>query len=107
MPESRDPRIRALRLRSRLLFGNSHRLEVGAYIARHKVVTIREIAAALGVADSLVRPNLKRLEEAGLLEAIPRSDRNQYFERADDDYFAVCRREVRRGRRQQPASVSS
>lgn len=93
MPKAPDARTR-LRDRSGLLYGNRYRLEVGAYIAENKVVTVREIAAHLGVADSLVRPNLTRLKDAGLVQAIPKSDRHQYFERREDPYFEVCRREV-------------
>jgi hypothetical protein len=80
-----------LRMHSKLLFGSSYRLQVSAHIARHeRVVSVREVARELGVADSIVRSEFLRLAEAGLLLALPRTGPSQYYERLDSPFWEFC-----------------
>jgi hypothetical protein len=83
-----------IRYFSKVLLGNSYRLEVSALIARSKdgVVYVRQIAHELGVADSVVQPIMKQLAEAGLLSPMPRVRGHQMQEylRRDSIYWYMC-----------------
>ncbi len=85
-----------LETRSKLLFGNRHRLRIGECVARRNLVTAREIAAELRLADSVVRAELLRLVEAGLLTALPSVQKERYYELTADPFWAYCREEVAR-----------
>ncbi len=85
-----------LRERSKLLFGNRYRLEIGEMIARSSVVTAREIARDLGLADSVVRAELLRLSAAGLLVPSPMPTRERYYERVADPFWDYCAAELMR-----------
>jgi hypothetical protein len=98
-----DP-VEARRARSAALFNNSHVAEVVLQIAaltRHdagEFVTTRKIAARTGLADSLVRPVVLRLEAAELLDRLPRlggSRSEQFFTRATSNQWTklvqLCR----------------
>ena len=54
------------------IFHNRHLLDVALWIEAHEgeLVTVRKIAAALGLADGTVRPVVARLEAMGLVESI-------------------------------------
>jgi hypothetical protein len=82
--------------RSKLLFGNRHRLRIGDCVAQRTLLTAREVAAELRLADSVVRAELLRLVEAGLLIALPSVQKERFFERAADPFWAYCREEVTR-----------
>ncbi|HEX9776119.1 MAG TPA: hypothetical protein VGB83_11150 [Actinomycetota bacterium] len=84
-----------LRTRSKLLFGNKLRAEIGALIAVAEpgVIYARELAQCLHVADSQVQPELKRLTQAGLLVQMPKpaGQSIQYYERMPHPYWEACR----------------
>ncbi|MDQ1465650.1 MAG: hypothetical protein QOH10_65 [Actinomycetota bacterium] len=82
--------------RSKLLFGNRHRLRIGDCVAQRTLVTAREIAAHLRLADSVVRAELLRLADAGLLIAMPSVQKERFFETVADPFWAYCREEVAR-----------
>jgi hypothetical protein len=82
--------------RSKLLFGNRHRLRIGDCIAPRTLLTAREIASELHLADSVVRAELLRLAEAGLLIALPSVQKERFFETVADPFWAYCREEVAR-----------
>jgi DNA-binding transcriptional ArsR family regulator len=82
--------------RSKLLFGNRHRLRIGDCVAQRNLVTAREVAAELRLADSVVRAELLRLAEAGLLIALPSVQKERFFEQVPDPFWAYCREEVAR-----------
>jgi DNA-binding transcriptional ArsR family regulator len=82
--------------RSKLLFGNRHRLRIGNCVARRTLVTAREIASELRLADSVVRAELLRLAAAGLLVALPSVQKERYFELVADPFWDYCREEVAR-----------
>ena len=82
--------------RSKLLFGNRHRLRIGNCVAQRNLLTAREVAAELRLADSVVRAELLRLAEAGLLVALPSVQKERFFEQVPDPFWAYCREEVAR-----------
>jgi hypothetical protein len=82
--------------RSKLLFGNRHRLRIGNCIAPRNLVTAREVASELHLADSVVRAELLRLAEAGLLIAMPSVQKERFFETVLDPFWDYCREEVTR-----------
>ena len=82
--------------RSKLLFGNRHRLRIGDCVAQRTLVTAREVASELHLADSVVRAELLRLAAAGLLVALPSVQKERYFELVPDPFWAYCREEVTR-----------
>ena len=82
--------------RSKLLFGNRHRLRIGDCVAQRNLVTAREVASELRLADSVVRAELLRLAAAGLLVALPSVQKERYFEMVEDPFWAYCREEVTR-----------
>ena len=64
--------------RSAALFNNSHFAEVAARVAdlsraHGGMVTTRMVASVSGLADSIVRPVLLRLVDAGVLGKLPRA----------------------------------
>jgi hypothetical protein len=96
--------IEARRARSAALFNNSHVVEVVLQIATltrgnaSEFITTRKIAAATGLADSLVRPVVLRLEDAELLHRLPRTGgprSEQFFTRATSNQWSklvqLCR----------------
>ena len=85
-----------LETRSKLLFGNRHRLRIGECVARRTLVTAREVAAELRLADSVVRAELLRLADAELLHSLPSVQKERYFELVPDPFWAYCREEVAR-----------
>ena len=78
-------------MKSAALFNNRHFAECAAYLLEvsksgEEFVTVRQVAAASQLADSLVRPVLLRLVDAGVLEKLPRLGRGrspQYYRLAD------------------------
>jgi hypothetical protein len=67
----------ARRAKSAALFNNRHFAECSAHLLEVsksgvEFVTVRQIAAASQLADSLVRPVVLRLTDAGVLEKLPR-----------------------------------
>lgn len=82
--------------RSKLLFGNRHRLRIGDCIASRTLLTAREIASELHLADSVVRAELLRLTEAGLLVSLPSVQKERFYETVADPFWAYCREEVAR-----------
>ncbi|MEZ5097054.1 MAG: hypothetical protein R2731_13705 [Nocardioides sp.] len=67
----------ARRAKSAALFNNRHFAECAAHLIEvsksgAEFVTVRQIAAASQLADSLVRPVVLRLVDAGVLEKLPR-----------------------------------
>jgi hypothetical protein len=82
--------------RSKLLFGNRHRLRIGDCVARRNLLTAREVAAELRLADSVVRAELLRLSDAGLLVPLPSVQKERFFEQVPDPFWAYCREEVAR-----------
>jgi DNA-binding transcriptional ArsR family regulator len=82
--------------RSKLLFGNRHRLRIGDCIASKTLVTAREIASQLHLADSVVRAELLRLADAGLLHALPSVQKERFYEMVVDPFWDYCREEVAR-----------
>jgi predicted transcriptional regulator of viral defense system len=72
-----DPEGEARRAKSAALFNNRHFAECAVYLldasnSGAEFVTVRQIAAASQLADSLVRPVLLRLVDAGVLEKLTR-----------------------------------
>ncbi|WP_436700676.1 hypothetical protein [Nocardioides sp. BYT-33-1] len=86
----------ARRARSAALFNNRHFADCAAHLltaskSGAEFVTVRQIAAASQLADSLVRPVVLRLVDAGVLEKLPRlgSGRSpQYYRVVDADLLA-------------------
>ncbi|WP_406393700.1 hypothetical protein OG806_24750 [Streptomyces sp. NBC_00882] len=81
----------ALRRRSSALFGNRYMAEVVVAIVDvtsatgDTPVTVRMVASRTGLTDSLVRPVVKRLVDAGLLDPQPQ-DRLR-----GANYHEICR----------------
>jgi hypothetical protein len=71
-------------------------LRIGDCIATRTLVTARELAAELRLADSVVRAELLRLADAGLLNALPSVAKERFFEQVPDPFWAYCREEVAR-----------
>ncbi|NYS18556.1 winged helix DNA-binding protein [Streptomyces sp. SJ1-7] len=84
--------LEALRRRSSALFGNRYMAEVVVAVVDlasatgDSPVTVRMVASRTELTDSLVRPVVKRLVEAGLLEPQPQ-------ERSRGTYFHEVRRD--------------
>lgn len=81
---------------SRILFGGAqYRLEVGAALSSDQLVNIKDLADELGdpPGTASVNTELKRLEEAGLLERLPKvgSDRRVYLRPRPTSYWQTCR----------------
>lgn len=82
----------ALRRRSSALFGNRYMAEVVVAVVDltsatgDTPITVRMVASRTGLTDSLVRPIVKRLVDAGLLEPQPQ-------ERLRGAYFHEVRRD--------------
>lgn len=69
--------LEARRAKSAALFNNRHFAECAAHLLAVSkdgadLITVRQIAAASQLADSLVRPVVLRLVDAGVLEKLPR-----------------------------------
>jgi transcription initiation factor IIE alpha subunit len=82
-----------VRVLSKAVFGNQHRLEVLAAIAQTDGRFYqRELAEATGIPDATVSPILRRLEEAGLIRAIERLSLNgpQFYERQPHRLWAIA-----------------
>lgn len=83
--------IRDGRAVSRALFGNAAFIEVAratdrilANAGHDGTLTTRQVAAALGISDSVVRPVMLRLVAVGLLVALPKNSTGygpQFFRR--------------------------
>lgn len=76
-----DPHVEARRNKSAALFNNRHFAECAQHLLAlsqpsseegEVFVTVRQVAAASQLADSLVRPVVLRLVDAGVLERLPR-----------------------------------
>jgi hypothetical protein len=82
-------RQEALRRFSKGALGNRYRLEVAGAIARRTdgQVVARALAAELQIPDSLVHPELKRLQGLGLLSAPARIDRHLVYRRRKHAYW--------------------
>ena len=71
----------ARRSKSAALFNNRHFADCAAHLLRlsnagahaEEFVTVRQVAASTQLADSVVRPVVLRLVDAGALERLPRS----------------------------------
>jgi hypothetical protein len=76
---------------AKLLFGNAHRLEIAAAIARAQtdIVTASTIATELAIPLNLVSEQLKSFVKAGVLADVPgvEGQRFRYFRRIDDPYW--------------------
>jgi hypothetical protein len=71
------PDLEARRARSAALFNNRHFAECAQHLLEAsksgaEFVTVRQIAAASQLADSLVRPVMLRLVDAQVLDKLPR-----------------------------------
>jgi hypothetical protein len=70
-------------------------LEVGAAIVSEELVNIKDLAEQLGdpPGTASVNTELKHLEEAGLLERLPRfgSDRRVFLRARPTSYWDTCR----------------
>ena len=85
-----------MRQLSRILFGGAeYRLEIGAALESDELTNIKDLAERLGdpPGTASVNTELKRLEEAGLLERLPRvgSDRRVHFRARTSSYWETCR----------------
>lgn len=84
---------------SSALFGNSHMAGVACWIAVNAEVpvTVRDVAAALGLADSVVRPVFLRLAAADLIRPLPKAGGargKQHYERLSSDLWEPLTRLV-------------
>jgi hypothetical protein len=95
--------LEARRARSTALFNNRHFAECAAHLLQvsglgAEFVTVRKIAATSGLADSVVRPIILRLTDAGALERLPRlggTRSPQYYRLVDTTLLTwVALREV-------------
>lgn len=88
---SSEPR-EALRLFSKIVFGNRDRLEVAAAIARSRdgFVNATDLQDELGIAQSRIRNQLVAFSEAGLLSAFPSSDLKRWYQRLDSSFWQAC-----------------
>lgn len=82
-----------LRRRSKLLLGNADRIEVGAAVARTEPGGLfsRALADELRWPDNRVQKQLKQLEAAGLLVALPPvgGERRVYYQRKDSTFWEL------------------
>jgi hypothetical protein len=83
-----------LRARSKLVFGNADRLQVGAAVARSSsgVVHAQELATQLGIAPPRVRTQLLAFVAAGLMEPLPRAGATVDYERIEDPFWDLLAR---------------
>ena len=58
--------------------------------------TTDEIASQLHLADSVVRAELLRLADAGLLHSLPSVQKERFYEMVIDPFWDYCREEVAR-----------
>lgn len=90
------PAGEARRAKSAALFNNRHFADCAAHLlgvskSGAEFVTVRQIAAASQLADSLVRPVVLRLVDAGVLEKLPRLGGGrspQYYRVVDAEVLA-------------------
>ena len=78
---------------SKLLLGNQDRLEVAAAVARSedRMVNATDLGLELGLAQPRVRKQLVVLEEAELLERMPKAgDVKQWFRRRESPFWDAC-----------------
>lgn len=88
-----DKAVEARRQRSASLFNNRYFAECAVHVLSLPVggqdmFTVRQVASASGLADSLVRPVLLRLCDAHVVEKLPRMGAGrspQYFRVVDVD----------------------
>ena len=81
---------RRLRDRSKTLFGNADRLEVAFAVAQSSgVVHAQELSDQLSISPPRVRTQLLAFCAAGLMEALPRTELKQYYERLDDPFWVA------------------
>ena len=77
-----------LRRRSKRLFGNADRLQVAYAVAKGSgVVHAQELAGILGISPPRVRSQLLAFCEAGVMEALPRTELKQHYARTDDPFW--------------------
>lgn len=81
----------SLRKFSKTLLGNRYRLEISLAIARQPngQVSARGLSRELGLSDSLVQPEVKRLAELGLLRRLPRHGVERVYERRPFNYWSA------------------
>jgi hypothetical protein len=92
-PSPATKELNPVRERSKLLFGNSDRVEVVTAIATSKsdIVNATELCKRLpGWQNNRVRAQLIALSGAGLLEALPRADRSIWYERRQLKFWDAC-----------------
>jgi predicted ArsR family transcriptional regulator len=86
--------LETVRSVSKGLFVSGHRLEVSALIAQSAstLVYAAELASRLGLQSNVVRKDLLKLAEAGVLRALPRTGGNEraYFEKRESQYWHLA-----------------
>jgi predicted ArsR family transcriptional regulator len=87
-----DTSIRATRAVSRHLHGGArYRIEIGAAIARSKLVNTVELADALDLTRQSVHQEIQALERTGLLTRAPQgSNRKVFFMKEPSAYWDWC-----------------
>lgn len=99
-----------IRATSKLLFGNSIRLEVAAAIAASDpgITHATVLAQKLSLPVNVVREELLRLTEAGLLMRLPRprGQQHQEYERLPDSYWTFAREYLRELQGQEISDLS-
>lgn len=73
------------------MLGNRHRLEIVRAIADRAEgrVSARRLALELGLADSLVQPELKRLSGLGLLRPLPKRGAELLYQRRQFKFWSA------------------
>jgi DNA-binding MarR family transcriptional regulator len=87
----RNPNSDPIRRFSKAVLGNRHRLEIARAIAEETKgrVSARRLARELGLADSLVQPELKRLSALGLLRPLPKRGAELFYERRQFKFWTA------------------
>lgn len=85
-----------LRARSKSLLGNQDRLEVGAAIARahDPLVNAADLALELNMPNNRVRAQLIAFAAAGVLEALPATERIHWYERRPSPFWDFCHQQL-------------
>jgi len=78
-------------LSGRLFGGARYRVEVGAAIADRKLLAnIAELADELGLGRQTVAQELRRLEDAGLLQRTKQQERKVFLSGVPSQYWSLC-----------------
>ena len=97
-----DPKIMMYpdRSRSKLIFGGaSYRAEIGSVIRSGEVLCCAEIAARLAdpPGRASINAEVRLLEQVGLLERLPRTEKTVYLRAVETPYWEACRSLAGRG----------